>query len=47
METIFISQYLWDVVEKEYVERLTKKKASWTEEKEREYKQNVKKMLQH
>ncbi|PNX79108.1 copia-type polyprotein, partial [Trifolium pratense] len=43
METIFVSQDLWDVVEEEYEERPSPKNASWSDDKEKAYKENVKK----
>jgi len=43
METIFISQDLWDVVEDGYEERPIRRNASSIAEKENEYKENVKK----
>ncbi|XP_057449943.1 uncharacterized protein LOC130741148 [Lotus japonicus] len=43
METIFLSQDLWDVVEEKYEERPDPKTADWTDVKEKEYKENVKK----
>ncbi|XP_057418038.1 uncharacterized protein LOC130712217 [Lotus japonicus] len=43
METIFLSQDLWDVVEEKYEELSDQKTADWTDVKEKEYKENVKK----
>ena len=43
METIFVSQDLWDVVEEGYAERPSQKNDSWTNDKEKAYKENVKK----
>ena len=43
MEKIFLLQELWDVVEEDYEERPQPKAATWTDNKEKEYKKNVKK----